>query len=147
MSIPWPRTVEISRVDPAHQTPAMPKRNFDLLDVVASVRDVSRSCVGYRVANVYDIDMKTYLFKLQKKDMPKLTLLMESGVRFHLTNFVRDKADSPSHFSQKLRKHIRTRVLTSVKQLGNDRVVDFTFGYDEASSHLYLRCTQREILS
>ena len=138
MSIPWPRTVEISRVDPAHQTPAMPKRNFDLLDVVASVRDVSRSCVGYRVANVYDIDMKTYLFKLQKKDMPKLTLLMESGVRFHLTNFVRDKADSPSHFSQKLRKHIRTRVLTSVKQLGNDRVVDFTFGYDEASSHLIL---------
>ena len=82
----------------------MPKRTFGLLDVAASVRDVKRSCIGYRVANVYDIDLKTYLFKLQKKDQPKQILLMESGVRFHVTDFVRDKSDSPSHFSMKLRK-------------------------------------------
>ena len=116
----------------------MPKRTFGLLDVAASVRDVQRSCVGYRAANVYDIDLKTYLFKLQKKDKPKQVLLMESGVRFHVTDFVRDKSDSPSHFSMKLRKHIRTRVLSSVTQLGNDRVVDFGFGQGEACYHIIL---------
>ena len=116
----------------------MPKRTFGLLDVAASVRDVQRSCVGYRAANVYDIDLKTYLFKLQKKDKPKQGLLMESGVRFHVTDFVRDKSDSPSHFSMKLRKHIRTRVLSSVTQLGNDRVVDFGFGQGEACYHIIL---------
>ena len=102
------------------------------------MRDINRVGVGYRVANLYDIDLKTYLFKLQKKDCPKLTLLMESGVRFHTTKYVREKSPSPSPFSMKLRKYIRTRILYSCRQLGNDRVVDFAFGKDEACYHLIL---------
>ena len=104
----------------------MPKRNYGLLDVVAAVRDINQLGVGYRVANLYDIDLKTYLFKLQKKDCPKLTLIMESGVRFHTTKYVREKSPAPSPFSMKLRKYIRTRILYSCQQLGSDRVVDFS---------------------
>ena len=47
--------------------PQYAKRNYGLLDVIAAVRDINRVGVGYRVANLYDIDLKTYLFKLQKK--------------------------------------------------------------------------------
>ncbi len=50
-----------------YQVTTMPKRNYGLLDVVAAVRDINQLGVGYRVANLYDIDLKTYLFKLQKK--------------------------------------------------------------------------------
>eukprot|EP00418_Pyrodinium_bahamense_P100151 CAMPEP_0179030318 /NCGR_PEP_ID=MMETSP0796-20121207/10504_1 /TAXON_ID=73915 /ORGANISM="Pyrodinium bahamense, Strain pbaha01" /LENGTH=221 /DNA_ID=CAMNT_0020726497 /DNA_START=244 /DNA_END=905 /DNA_ORIENTATION=+ len=38
----------------------------------------------------------------------------------------------------KLRKHIRTRRLTGIEQLGCDRCVDLTFGRGESSFHLIL---------
>lgn len=40
----------------------------------------------------------------------------------------KDKASMPSNFTLKLRKHLRTRRLEDVRQLGVDRIVDFTFG-------------------
>ena len=51
---------------------------------------------------------------------------------------VRDKSDTPSNFTLKLRKHIRTRRLEDVRQLGVDRIVDFVFGSGEATYHLIL---------
>lgn len=44
---------------------------------------------------IYDIDNKTYLIKLQDKDV-KHTLLFESGIRFHTTAFEWPKNPSPS---------------------------------------------------
>lgn len=51
---------------------------------------------------------------------------------------IRDKSDVPSNFTLKLRKHIRTRRLEAVRQLGIDRMVDFVFGSGEAAYHLIL---------
>jgi predicted ribosome quality control (RQC) complex YloA/Tae2 family protein len=98
-----------------------------------------------RVANVYDIDAKTYLIKLQRSgggsetgESEKVLLLMESAVRFHATRFARDKSTIPSNFTMKLRKHLRSRRLESITQLGMDRVIDFQFGSGEAAHHLIL---------
>jgi predicted ribosome quality control (RQC) complex YloA/Tae2 family protein len=44
----------------------------------------------------------------------------------------------PSNFSLKLRKHVRTKRLEDVRQLGVDRIVDFVFGSGEATVHLVL---------
>lgn len=52
--------------------------------------------------------------------------------------YMKEKADTPSNFTLKLRKHLRTRRLDEVKQLGVDRVVDFSFGTGEACYHLIL---------
>lgn len=49
-----------------------------------------------------------------------------------------DKPDAPSNFTLKLRKHLRTRRLEDVRQLGVDRVVDLVFGANEAAHHLIL---------
>jgi predicted ribosome quality control (RQC) complex YloA/Tae2 family protein len=51
---------------------------------------------------------------------------------------MKEKADTPSNFTLKLRKHLRTRRLDSVAQLGSDRVVDFSFGTGPACYHLIL---------
>ena len=51
---------------------------------------------------------------------------------------MRDKSDVPSNFTLKLRKHMRTRRLEDVRQLGVDRIVDFVFGSGEATYHLIL---------
>lgn len=42
--------------------------------------------------------------------------------------WAKEKAETPSNFTLKLRKHLRTKRLEDVRQLGIDRIVDFTFG-------------------
>ena len=86
---------------------------------------------------VYDIDNKTYLIKLQQPDK-KVVLLIESGTRLHTTEFDWPKNPAPSGFSMKLRKHINNKRLESIKQVGVDRVVDIQFGSGEAAYHLIL---------
>ena len=80
--------------------------------------------LGLRVANVYDVSGRLYLLKMTKGGV-KETLLIESGIRVHTTEFLKNKKDVPSGFSMKLRKHLRTKKLISIKQLGMDRVIDF----------------------
>ncbi|KAJ1827911.1 hypothetical protein LPJ70_007374, partial [Coemansia sp. RSA 2708] len=75
---------------------------------------------------IYDVNPKTFLFKFTKPDSKHLVLI-ESGIRTHTTEYVRDKSITPSSFCMKLRKHLKTRRLTGVRQLGMDRVIDFEF--------------------
>lgn len=58
----------------------------------------------------------------------KVLLLMESGVRLHTTQYVRDKSTTPSGFTLKLRKHVRSKRLEDVRMLGYDRMILFQFG-------------------
>ena len=57
-----------------------------------------------RVANIYDVSGKLYLLKLSRSSK-KETLLIESGIRLHTTEFVRNKKDVPSGFSMKVTIH------------------------------------------
>uniref|UniRef100_A0A803Y4X2 Ribosome quality control complex subunit NEMF n=1 Tax=Meleagris gallopavo TaxID=9103 RepID=A0A803Y4X2_MELGA len=100
------------------------------------------SLLGMRVNNVYDVDNKTYLIRLQKPDC-KATLLLESGIRIHTTEFEWPKNMMPSGFAMKCRKHLKTRRLVSVRQLGIDRIVDFQFGSNEAAYHLIIELYDR----
>ncbi|NXT18729.1 NEMF factor, partial [Syrrhaptes paradoxus] len=73
----------------------------------------------------------------------KATLLLESGIRIHTTEFEWPKNMMPSGFAMKCRKHLKTRRLVSVNQLGIDRIVDFQFGSDEAAYHLIIELYDR----
>ncbi|NXX37747.1 NEMF factor, partial [Tricholaema leucomelas] len=73
----------------------------------------------------------------------KATLLLESGIRIHTTEFEWPKNMMPSSFAMKCRKHLKSRRLVSVKQLGIDRIVDFQFGSDEAAYHLIVELYDR----
>lgn len=57
--------------------------------------------VGMRVNQVYDIDNKTYVIRLQRTD-EKVVLLLESGNRFHTTQFEWPKNVAPSGFTMKV---------------------------------------------
>ncbi|CAG8537743.1 10624_t:CDS:10 [Paraglomus brasilianum] len=103
------------------------KQRFSALDVRATVSDLKERIIGLRLQNFYDISPKTYLLKFAKPDKKEF-LLVESGNRIHTTQFTRDKSISPSTFCIKIRKHIRARKLTNVRQLGIDRIIDFEFG-------------------
>ncbi|KAK4318882.1 hypothetical protein Pmani_010146 [Petrolisthes manimaculis] len=118
------------------------KATFTTVDLLAVVAELKQKVVGLRVVQVYDIDSKTYLFKLQKPEQ-KCMLLMESGARIHTTDYEWPKSPAPSGFSMKLRKHLRNKRVEAVTQLGVDRIVDLQFGSGEAEYHVLLELYDR----
>ncbi|XP_068333314.1 uncharacterized protein [Pyrus communis] len=122
----------------------MVKVRMNTADVAAEVKCLRR-LIGMRCSNVYDLSPKTYMLKLMNSsgvtesgESEKVFLLIESGVRLHTTQYVRDKSNTPSGFTLKLRKHIRTRRLEDVRQLGYDRIVLFQFGLGENAYYVIL---------
>ncbi|KAI8338866.1 fibronectin-binding protein A N-terminus-domain-containing protein [Chlamydoabsidia padenii] len=113
------------------------KQRFNALDIRATVVNLKERLTGLRLQNVYDVNSKTFLFKFGKPDDKELVLI-ESGTRIHTTQFSREKSAMPSMFCAKLRKHIRTRRLTSVRQVGVDRIVDFEFAGGENSTGYHI---------
>lgn len=114
--------------------------------------------IGMRVNNIYDIDNKTYLIRLQRNE-EKVVLLLESGSRIHTTVFEWPKNVAPSGFSMKvnsnkvlvyslklqfqMRKHLKNKRLECLMQLGCDRIIDLQFGSGEAAYHIILELYDR----
>ncbi|KAL7947188.1 hypothetical protein V8C42DRAFT_278453 [Trichoderma barbatum] len=102
------------------------KQRFSSLDVKVIAHELQGSLVTLRLANVYDLSSKILLLKFAKPDN-KQQLLIDNGFRCHLTDFARTTAAAPSAFVARLRKYLKTRRLTSVAQVGTDRILEFQF--------------------
>lgn len=63
-------------------------------------------------------------------------MIIDSGFRCHLTSFARATAAAPSVFVTRLRKYLRTRRVTSVAQVGTDRIIEIQFS--ESQYRLFL---------
>lgn len=79
-----------------------------------------------RVSNIYDLSSKIFLIKFAKPEN-KQQIVIDSGFRCHLTQFSRATAAAPSVFVAKLRKCLKTRRVTSIAQVGTDRIIEFQF--------------------
>lgn len=79
-----------------------------------------------RVSNIYDLSSKIFLVKFAKPDK-KQQIVIDSGFRCHLTEFSRATAAAPSPFVARLRKFLKTRRVTSVSQVGTDRIIELQF--------------------
>ena len=112
------------------------KIKFNSFDVACIVSELKSKVQDLRVINVYDINNKSYIIKFGQE--VKSMLYIESGSRIHLTAFEWPKQMIPSPFSAKCRKVMRNKRLTSVSQIGCDRIVDLKFGSEEFSSHLII---------
>ena len=73
--------------------------------------------------------------RFAKPDLRR-SLVIESGFRCHLTSFTRATAAEPSAFVNRLRKFLKTRRVTSVAQVGTDRIIDIQFS--DGQYHLFL---------
>ncbi|KAL3422632.1 DUF814 domain-containing protein [Phlyctema vagabunda] len=111
------------------------KQRFSSLDVKVIAHELSKSLISLRVHNVYDLSSKIFLIKFAKPDNKK-QMIVDSGFRCHLTNYSRATAAAPTPFVAKLRKCLKTRRVTSVSQVGTDRIIEFEFS--EGQYKLYL---------
>ncbi|KAI8722298.1 hypothetical protein NCS52_00373300 [Fusarium sp. LHS14.1] len=102
------------------------KQRFSSLDVKVIAHELQQRLVTLRLSNVYDLSSKILLLKFAKPDNKK-QLVIDTGFRCHLTEFARTTAAAPSAFVARLRKFLKTRRLTSVSQVGTDRVLEFEF--------------------
>ncbi|KAG7203097.1 hypothetical protein KM043_010219 [Ampulex compressa] len=117
------------------------KTRFNTYDLICSVTELQR-LIGMRVNQIYDIDHRTYLIRLQRSE-EKCVLLLESGNRIHTTAFEWPKNVAPSGFSMKMRKHLKNKRLESLTQIGTDRIVKLQFGSGEAAYHVILEVYDR----
>jgi len=111
------------------------KQRFSSLDVKVIAHELSSALVSLRVSNIYDLSSRIFLFKFAKPEHRE-QLIVDSGFRCHLTTFARATAAAPSPFIARLRKYLRTRRVTSVAQIGTDRIIDIQFS--DGQYHLFL---------
>lgn len=73
----------------------------------------------------------------------KITLIIESGLRIHTTEYDWPKSIAPSPFATKLRKNIRNKRIEDIKQVGIDRLIDIRFGSGQHANHLLVELFDR----
>ena len=102
------------------------KNRFTTLDLIAILPEIRDKLLGMRVNQIYDVDSKTFIFRFAKtgqetteEESLKQMLILESGIRLHLTEFNWPKNANPSGFTMKLRKHIRNKRLESISQVSS----------------------------
>ncbi|KAL7676953.1 hypothetical protein ACOME3_003202 [Neoechinorhynchus agilis] len=118
------------------------KNRFSTVDILASIGELKKSCLGSIISTIYDLNPKTYLFKLKRHEETTM-MLIESGCRIHSTDYNWPKNQFPSMVTMKLRKHLRNRRLHGVKQLGVDRIVQLTVGTGDRVNHVFIELFDR----
>jgi predicted ribosome quality control (RQC) complex YloA/Tae2 family protein len=95
--------------------------NFDIAILLS---EIGQSVIGAWINNVYQID-DFFLFRLNTKFGDK-TLLVEPGLRIHLTKYKMEMPKIPTNLCTALRKHIRNGRIENIVQHGLDRMVIVT---------------------
>ncbi|SCV99981.1 LAFE_0B06788g1_1 [Lachancea fermentati] len=104
------------------------KQRISSLDLQILSKELKKQLEGYRLSNIYNIadSSRQFLLKFGKPDS-KLNVIIDCGLRIHLTEFSRPIPPTPSGFVVKLRKHLKSKRLTTVKRVNNDRILVLSF--------------------
>ncbi len=95
---------------------------------IYSISNEIQGLVGYRLANIYrDTEEKFFLFKFKGKGQYKDPfLLIEPGIRIHLTEVKHPVPERPSNKILGLRSHLKGTEVVEIHQIDFDRLIEIT---------------------
>ncbi|AMD22323.1 HGL017Wp [Eremothecium sinecaudum] len=104
------------------------KQRITSLDLQILGKELKLELEGCRLNNIYSIadSNRQFLLKFNKSES-KVNVVIDCGLKIHITDFTRPIPPSPSQFVIKLRKHLKSKRLTTVKQIDNDRILVLSF--------------------
>lgn len=104
------------------------KQRISALDLQLLAGELEEKLEGHRLNNIYNIadSNRQFLLKFNKPES-KHSVVVDCGLRIHLTNYDRPTPPGPSGFVIKLRKHLKSKRLTALRQVHDDRILVFQF--------------------
>ena len=104
------------------------KQRVSALDLQLLFSELRQKLEGHRLTNVYNIadSSRQFLLKLNKTNS-KFSVVIDCGLRIHTSDFNRPIPPAPSGFVVKLRKHLKSKRLTALRQVTNDRILVLQF--------------------
>lgn len=104
------------------------KQRISALDIQILAEELRAHLEGHRLTNIYNIadSSRQFLLKFNKPES-KFSVVVDCGLRIHLTDYDRPIPPGPSSFVVKLRKHLKSKRLTALRQVKNDRILVLQF--------------------
>ncbi|MHA2408355.1 MAG: NFACT family protein, partial [Candidatus Ranarchaeia archaeon] len=98
------------------------KATLSNMGLAAIASELQLQLVGGRINNIYQLDKNLFLLKIH---IPGKTifLIVELGVRIHLTNYQYTVPTRPNNKTMVLRTHLRGSKITAVSQHNLDRIL------------------------
>ncbi|HID17077.1 TPA: fibronectin-binding domain-containing protein, partial [Candidatus Bathyarchaeota archaeon] len=116
------------------------KKVMTSYDVSAVVKELKEKIVGRKIDNIYQLDERTFLFKLRPGP---LRLLIEIERRLHLTVFEAKIPKEPTLFCKALRNRLRQGTIDDISQYRFERIVYFTIKTKEGKLTLIAELFRR----
>jgi len=99
------------------------KKQLTSFDIAAVISELKDKVEGGRIDNIYQLDKKTFVFKIKKREQQPINLLIEAGMRIHPTFHTFEKPARPPAFCMVLRKFLKNGILTEISQQEFERII------------------------
>lgn len=96
------------------------------VDIYRIVKELNDEIIDARIDKSYQPSYDTIRIKLRKAGEGRKDLVIQAGVRIHLTDYPQPNPTIPPNFPMLLRKHLGGGTITGVKQHDFDRIVEIT---------------------
>jgi len=93
------------------------------VDVFAVTHELNILLKGAKVDKAYQPLKDTIVLRLHVKDKGRVDLLIQAGVRVHITSYPLENPKIPPSFPMLLRKHLKGGTIEEVKQHDFDRII------------------------
>ena len=94
------------------------------VDIHTIIKELNKELVDARIDKAYQPANDTIRIKIRKAGEGRKDLVIQTGVRIHLTDYPQPNPTIPPNFPMLLRKHLSGGSITSIKQHNFDRILE-----------------------
>lgn len=99
-------------------------KSMSNVDIYTIVKELNNEIIDARLDKAYQPAYDTIRIKLRKPGEGRKDLVMQAGVRLHLTEYPQPNPTIPPNFPMLLRKHLSGGRITKIKQHDFDRIIE-----------------------